>query len=39
MFYDENHEPEKHTSGEVAITWIFALSMIGVILFIVGLAD
>ncbi len=39
MVYDENHEPEKHIAGEIAITWIFALSLVGVILFIIGLAD
>ena len=36
---DENHESVKHIAGEIAITWIFALSLVGVILFIISLAD
>ena len=40
MIYNENHEPEDRIAGrEIAITWIFALSFVGVVLFIVGLAD
>ncbi len=39
MIYDEEHEPVKHMAGEVAITWIFAVSLVGVILFVIGLAD
>ena len=39
MIYDENHEPEKHIVGEIVITWIFAFSLVGVILFIISLAD
>ena len=39
MIYDENHEPEKHIVGEIIITWIFALGSVGVILFIISLAD
>ncbi len=37
--YDEEHEPVKHMVGEVAITWILTVSLVGVILFVIGLAD
>ena len=39
MIYDEKHEPEKHIAGEIAATWIFALSLVGIVLFIISLAD
>ena len=39
MHYDENHEPERHIAGEIAVTWIVAFCLVGVILFIIGLAD
>ena len=38
MMYDENHEPESHIGGEILITWIFAISLVAVILVIVGMA-
>ncbi len=40
MMYNENHEPEQNIAGrEIAITWVFALSFIGIVLLVIGLAD
>lgn len=37
MIYDENHDTEISVSKEIAGTWIFAISLVGVILFVLGL--
>lgn len=41
MIYDENHDHdiERHPSGEIACTWVFAISLIGVLLLVLGMAD
>ena len=39
MIYDENHNPEKHIAGEILITWIFAISLVAVLLLVVGMAE
>ena len=36
MIYDENHNPEISVSKEIAGTWIFAISLVGVVLFVLG---
>ena len=36
MIYDENHEPQTPKAGEIAITWIFAICLVCIILFVVG---
>ena len=40
MIYDVNHDHdiEKHISGEILITWIFGISLVGVILLVIGMA-
>ncbi len=38
MMYDENHNPEKLLVQEVVLTWIFGISLVGVLLFIVSMA-
>jgi len=37
MIYDENHDPEISVAKEIAGTWIFAISLVGVVLFVLGL--
>ncbi len=38
MVYDENHEPEKHIAGEIVWTWIFAASLVAVLLLAIAMA-
>ena len=37
MTYDENRNPEISLFKEIAGTWIFAISLVGVVLFVLGL--
>ena len=37
MIYDENHDPEMSVSKEIAGTWIFAFSLVGAVLIVLGL--
>ncbi len=37
MIYDDNHDPEISVSKEIAGTWIFAFSLVGVVLIVLGL--
>ena len=37
MIYDEKHDPEMSVSKEIAGTWIFAFSLVGVLLIVLGL--
>ncbi len=39
MIYDENHDPEMSVSKEIAGTWIFAISLVGVVLFVLGIFE
>ncbi len=39
MVYDENHEPEKHIAGEIVWTWIFAASLVVVLLLAIDMAN
>jgi hypothetical protein len=38
MVYDENHEPEKQIAGEIVWIWIFAASLVAVLLLAIGMA-
>ncbi len=37
MIYDENHDPEISVSKEIADTWTFAISLVGVLLIVLGI--
>ncbi len=37
MIYDEGHDPEIGGLKEIVGTWIFAISLVGVVLFVVGI--
>ncbi len=37
MIYDENHDPEMSVSKEIVGSWILAISLVGVIFFVLGL--
>ncbi len=39
MIYDENHDPEISVSKEIAGTWIFAISLVGLVLIVLGIFD
>ena len=39
MIYDENNEPEQIISGEIVWIWIFAISIVGSILFALNLVE
>jgi len=39
MIYDENHDPVTGISGEIIGAWIFAISLIGLVLFVVSIFD
>ncbi len=37
MIYDENHDPEIGVPKEIVGTWIFAISLVGLVLFVLGI--
>lgn len=39
MMYDDNHDPEIGESGEIVGTWVFAIALVGVVLFVLGMMD
>ncbi len=38
MMSDEDHNPEQLLAREVVLTWVFGISLVGVLLFIVSIA-
>ncbi len=39
MIYDENHDPELGVSKEIVGSWILAISLVGVVLFVLGIFE
>ena len=39
MIYDENRDPEIGVPKEIVGTWIFAISLVGLVLFVLGIFD
>ncbi len=37
MTYDENRDPEIGVFKEIVCNWIFAISLVGVVLYVVGI--
>ena len=38
MMYDEDHNPSHLRSAEIVVTWIFGVTLVGVLLFIISIA-
>ena len=39
MIYDDDHKPAKLMNAEITVTWIFGISMVGLLLLIVNLSQ
>jgi len=39
MIYDENHDPEIGVPKEIVGAWIFAIGLVGLVLFVLGIFD
>ena len=39
MHYDDHHEPEIEARGMAATTWLFAVAIVGLIMFVLEIAS
>ena len=39
MMYDDDHKPAKLMTAEIIVTWIFGITLVGLLLLIVSLSQ